>query len=192
MKKILALSPHPDDIELGAGGFLLKQIQLKNQVDIVYCYKEKVQEVEHCSNLYNYNSIWLYNTSARPTHNAESVKLLDNIMSSKQYTHLLIPHSGERHQDHKTINNLAVSSARRFRGCVLQYEVCEYTNDNYNFKPNIFVGIDETFDKKMQWANFFSDVDANTLNTCKGLNILRAKNTNQQYAEAFELLKWSW
>ena len=27
MKTILALSPHPDDIELGAGGFLLKQIQ---------------------------------------------------------------------------------------------------------------------------------------------------------------------
>ena len=30
MKTILALSPHPDDIELGAGGLLLKQIQENN------------------------------------------------------------------------------------------------------------------------------------------------------------------
>jgi len=36
-KKILAFGAHPDDVEFGCGGLLIKEIQNGNQVKIVVC-----------------------------------------------------------------------------------------------------------------------------------------------------------
>lgn len=194
-KTILALSPHPDDVEFGAGGFLLQELANGSTVDIVYCLQEKENQVQECATKYGYNYLWLTRTTVkhtRPEHNREFVYALDNILKYNKYTHLLIPHSGDRHQDHKIVNALAVSSARRFHGCVLQYEVCVYTNDNTQFRPNIYVGIDDVIEQKLEWANTYLDVNQSMLDCCRGLNMLRGNNTTNKHAEAFELLKWTW
>ena len=44
--KILALSPHPDDVELGAGGFLLNALHKGAELDVVYCFREKLTQVK--------------------------------------------------------------------------------------------------------------------------------------------------
>jgi len=192
--KILALSPHPDDVEIGAGGFLLSAIDKGAEVHVVYCLYEKIVVVENNAKQFNYNFSWLKNTTSkkpRPEYNSDTVKSLDNILYADTYTHLLIPHYGDSHQDHKTVNALAQSSARRFNGMILQYEVALYANRNFDFKPTIFFGIDKYIDQKREWATSYHDVSMNNWETVHSLNRVRGNETDDTYAEAFELLKWS-
>lgn len=189
--KILALSPHPDDAELGAGGFLLDALNKGAELDIVYCYREKQAEVEQNSKQYGYHAMWLTNTNQRPKPISDYVKILDNILYNKSYTHFVIPHSGESHQDHKTVNNLAQASARRFRGMILQYEVVAYSNNNHKFCPNLFFGIDDYITEKLAWANSYKDVTPRIVSATKALAGYRGINTDSLYAEAFEILRWS-
>ena len=189
--KILALSPHPDDAELGAGGFLLDALDKGAELDIVYCYREKQAEVEQNSKQYGYHAMWLTNTGQRPKPISDYVKILDNILYNKPYTHFVIPHSGESHQDHKTVNNLAQASARRFRGMILQYEVVAYANNNHNFNPNLFYSIDDHITEKLAWANSYNDVTPRMVSATKALAGYRGINTDSLYAEAFEILRWS-
>ena len=192
--KILALSPHPDDVEMGAGGFLLKAIDKGAEVHIVYCLHEKYLTVQNNAKQFNYRFSWLKNTTLktqRPEYNSDNVKHLDSILYADNYTHLLIPHCGDSHQDHKTVNALAQSSARRFNGMILQYEVALYTNRNHNFKPNVFFGIDGYTDQKCAWVTSYEDVSQYDWENVQSLNFVRGNDTDNAHAEAFELLKWS-
>jgi len=192
--KILVLSPHPDDAELGAGGFLLNALDKGAELDIVYCFREKQTEVEQNSKQYGYHAMWLTNTTintVRPATTSDNVKLLDNILYSKPYTHFVIPHSGESHQDHKTVNSLAQASARRFRGMILQYEVVAYANNNHDFHPNLFYSIDDYITEKLAWADSYKDVTPKMISATRALAEYRGINTDSLYAEAFEILRWS-
>ena len=93
--KILALSPHPDDVEMGAGGFLLKAIDKGAEVHIVYCLHEKYLTVQNNAKQFNYRFSWLKNTTLktqRPEYNSYNEKNLESILSSDNYTQLLITH----------------------------------------------------------------------------------------------------
>ncbi len=192
--KILALSPHPDDVEMGAGGFLLKAIDKGAEVHVVYCLYEKYFTVQDNAKQFNYKFSWLNNTTLktqRPEYNSDTVAHLDSILYANDYTHLLIPHCGDSHQDHKNINMIAQASIRRFTGMVLQYEVAPYTNRNTSFKPNVFFGIDGYTEQKFSWVTSYEDVTHDTMETVLSLNHVRGIETSDTYAEAFELLKWS-
>lgn len=194
MMKILALSPHPDDAELGAGGFLLNALDKDAELDIVYCFREKETEVEKNSKQFGYHAMWFTNTTLnteRPTCTSNNVKLVDDILYSKPYTHLFIPHGGESHQDHIAVNSLAKASARKFRGMILQYEVISYANNNHSFRPNLFFGIDNYIADKLAWANSYHDVTTKMISGTKALAGYRGTNTESIYAEAFEILRWS-
>lgn len=188
-KSILALSPHPDDAELGAGGFILNELSKKGFVKIVYFYKEKVISVTENSSKLNYSYEFFSDSETRPVLNNNSVARLDDIIYGKeQYDYMLIPHYGDSHQDHKIVNELAIASSRKFTGTILQYEISAYINNNKSYNPNVFVGMDNIQDK-LDWCNSYWDVDDNILESTRALAILRSANTNYPYAESFELLR---
>jgi LmbE family N-acetylglucosaminyl deacetylase len=192
--KILALSPHPDDVEMGAGGFLLKAIDKGAEVHVVYCLQEKGNTVIENAKRFNYKFSWFKNTTVktlRPEYNSDTVRHLDSILYANDYTHLLIPHHGDSHQDHKNVNMIAQASIRRYSGITLQYEVASYTNRNTSFKPNVFFGIDGHTEQKYDWVTSYEDVLDDTAETVLSLNRVRGIETDNTYAEAFELLKWS-
>tara|TARA_B100001057_G_C22865657_1_gene956387 strand:- start:4171 stop:4758 length:588 start_codon:yes stop_codon:yes gene_type:complete len=190
--KILALSPHPDDIEMGAGGFLLSAINKNIDVHVVYCLYEKMFDVETNLRKINYKASWLCEEeNRRPEYNGKTVDLLDSILYAQDYTHLLIPHIGDSHQDHKNINLIAQASIRKYKGMTLQYEVAPYVNRNKSFNPNIFFGIDGLLAQKTEWVSSYQDVTQDMIESVISLNKLRGQETTNHHAEAFELLKWS-
>jgi len=65
--KILALSPHPDDAEIGAGGFLLSAIDKGAEVHVVYCLHEKIVAVENNAKQFNYSFSWLKDPTSNGT-----------------------------------------------------------------------------------------------------------------------------
>jgi len=189
MKTILALSPHPDDVELGAGGFLLSELSNNSFVKIVYFYKEKEESVDINSfNLkYEYE---FFDDVQRPFFSSDSISRLDDILYNNNYDYLLIPHYGDSHQDHQTVNQLALASSRKFSGIILQYEVTAYVNNNKSFNPNVFFGMN-TIQDKLDWCSSFIDVSDELLEQTRALAILRGTSTKNPYAESFELVKWT-
>lgn len=188
MNRILALSPHPDDVELGAGGFLLNELRNNSYVKIVYFYKEKEEcvDINSCNLKYEYE---FFDDIHRPTVDGENVSKLDSFVYSDSYDYLLIPHAGDSHQDHQIVNQLALASSRKFHGTILQYEVSAYVNNNKTFNPNVFFEMD-SIQNKLDWCSTFTDVSEDLLKQTHALAVLRGASTRKPYAESFELVRW--
>ena len=117
-KRILAIGAHPDDVELGCSGTLLKYQAEGSHIDIVVCRddnapkpsvwrdKEKMQqEYKNSEKLFGIKFNILKNPideDGRPvlTWNSKFVKVMDDIVYNGNYD-LIITHSpGDHHQDH--------------------------------------------------------------------------------------------
>ena len=126
--RILAVGAHPDDVELGFSGTLLKYQHMGAKIDIFVCRddnapkpsvwrdKQKMkQEYEKSENILGVKFNILKNPvdeDGRPvlTWNSKFVKLMDDIVYSGNYD-LIITHSpGDHHQDHVNTFNIVNSS----------------------------------------------------------------------------------
>jgi LmbE family N-acetylglucosaminyl deacetylase len=207
-KRILAVGAHPDDVELGCSGTLLKFKKQGAHVDIVVCRDDNApkpsvwrdretmqQEYRKAEDLFGIKFKILNNPvdkDGRPvlTWNSAFVKIMDDIVYKGNYD-LIITHSpGDHHQDHVNTYNIVNSSLRRWQGEFWLMEGGPYSNKNTQFKPNVFVDITEHIDKKIEligcYQSYFSDI---LLHNIKGLAAYRGQMLNKNYAEAFEC-KW--
>lgn len=152
---ILAIGPHPDDIEIGCGGTLIKYAKRGHNVFLMLItkgekggntelrYQEQVKAAEIIG--------------ARDVFWAgfKDTELLDKgnemIHTVERYIELTKPHFifinffDDTHQDHRAVNR-SVLSATRYVKNVLFYEV-PTTN---NFIPQVFVDISESLEKKIR------------------------------------------
>lgn len=204
-KNILAVGAHPDDIELGCSGTLLRMLEQGSNVDIVVCRddntpkpsvwrdREKmIQEYQNSEKLLGIKFNILKNKTTedgRPIleWNSTFVKMMDDIISSKDYD-LVITHSpGDHHQDHINTFNIVNSSLRRWSGEFWLMEECPYSNKNKIFSPNVFVDITNFIDKKIELVKCYDSYFNETLlHNIKGLAAYRGQMTKTKYAEAFE------
>jgi len=207
-KRILAVGAHPDDVELGCSGTLLRMMQEGADVDIVVCRDDNApkpsvwrdretmqKEYQKAEKLIGVRFNILKNPiteDGRPVfeHNSTFVKMLDDIVQSTKYD-LVITHSpGDHHQDHQNTFSVVNSALRRYQGEFWLMEGGPYSNKNQQFKPNVFVDISKQIDKKIEliscYDSYFSDI---LLHNIKGLAAYRGQMLNAKYAEAFEC-KW--
>jgi N-acetylglucosamine malate deacetylase 1 len=131
-KRILAVGAHPDDVELGCSGTLLRMMQEGAQVDIVVCRDDNApkpsvwrdretmqKEYQKAESLFGLKFNILKNPiteDGRPVfeHNSTTVKMLDDIVQSAKYD-LVITHSpGDHHQDHQNTFSVVNSALRRY------------------------------------------------------------------------------
>jgi LmbE family N-acetylglucosaminyl deacetylase len=204
-KKILAVGAHPDDVELGCSGTLLRLMDQGAEVDIVICRDDNspspsvwrdrnkmISEYQNSEKLFNLKFNILknnYTKEGRPIFewNSTFVKMMDDIVNQKNYD-LIITHSpGDHHQDHVNTFNVVNSALRRWRGEFWCMEGCPYSNKNSNFKPNVFVDISKYIDKKIQLVSCYDSYFSDTLlHNVRGLSAYRGQMTNTTFAEAFE------
>lgn len=207
-KRILAVGAHPDDVELGCSGTLLRFMQQGAEVDIVVCRddnaprpsvrrdRETMQnEYRSAEKLLGSKFIMLSNridNNGRPIleRNSDTVQQMDKIVQAKSYD-LVITHSpGDHHQDHENTYHIVNSALRRYQGEFWLMEGGPYSNKNQMFLPNVFVDISDYIDKKIEligcYQSYFSDI---LLHNIKGLAAYRGQMLNTKYAEAFEC-KW--
>jgi len=204
-KRILAVGAHPDDVELGCSGTLLRFMQQGAEVDIVVCRDDNApkpsvwrdretmqKEYQKAESIFGIKFNILKNpvtTDGRPVfeRNSTFVKMMDDIVQSADYD-LVITHSpGDHHQDHVNAFHVVNSSLRRYQGEFWLMEGGPYSNKNQQFSPNVFVDITEQIDKKIEligcYDSYFSDT---LLHNIKGLAAYRGQMLNTKYAEAFE------
>ena len=219
MKRHLVIAPHPDDETLGCGGTLLRA---RAEGDEIYWLivtginesqgfsREQVDsraaEIHDVSQSYGFTctiKLDLPTASLDTVPKKELVKAIGQAAKRIKPTDIYLPHRRDAHSDHVAVFDSAVSAAKWFRygsvERVLVYETQSETDfdlspDSPGFRPNVFVDISETLDRKIEIAAIYKTEFAEhpfprSFEGMRALATLRGAASGFKAAEAFMLLR---
>jgi LmbE family N-acetylglucosaminyl deacetylase len=152
---ILAIGPHPDDIEIGCGGTLIKYAQKGHNVFMLIITRGEMggqgeiryrEQLDAANIIGTREVLWgdLRDTELLDKGN-EIIHLVERHIDSIKPSFIFVNFVDDTHQDHRTVNR-SVLSATRYVKNVMFYEV-PTTN---NFTPNVFVDIGSVLDMKLE------------------------------------------
>lgn len=194
-EKILALSPHTDDVELGAGGTIAKLVETGCQVNMfVFSWcdsKQNIETVKKASQILGINELKIFDFERRrfPQQRQEILQILYDYNQKNEVDLVLTPATTDLHQDHGVVTNEAMRTFKQ--STILGYEM---PWNNIQMTTNSFIPLEEQHVKKK--------IDAlQCYSTQKGkyyftedyfLSTLKMRGTQIQakYAEAFEVIKF--
>jgi LmbE family N-acetylglucosaminyl deacetylase len=152
---ILAIGPHPDDIEIGCGGTLIKYAKKGHDVylllmtrggkgggkDVRYREQLKATEIIGARDVFwgEFKDTELINNGN------EMIHLVEGHIDSIKPDFIFVNFFEDTHQDHRAVNR-AVLSATRYVKNVMFYEVPTTSN----FIPNVYVDIGAVMDEKLE------------------------------------------
>ena len=202
-KKILIVSSHTDDGELGCGGSIAKYIGENNQVDYVAlssCEKSVPsgyppdilsKEVRAATRILGVQSPILLDFEVRefPRLRQEILDALIRLRNEINPDIVFAPSRYDTHQDHKTTIEEVM---RAFKKCtILGYE---QPWNNITFNTLAFIPLNEVqVQKKIDALRCYeTQKDRAYMNAdfVRGLAITRGTQVEEKYAEAFEVIKW--
>lgn len=198
---ILAVGAHPDDIEFGCGGSLVKYFNRGNRIAL-YVFtggdsggsKEiRKKEQEEMAKKINAKIFWgKYDDTCIPTCK-EAIQKLEDVISEVKPDLVLVNWPDDTHQDHRTVADITVSATRYIKN-VLFFEV----PTSKGFEPDVFVDIGDVMKDKMELLETHaSQVFATRI---AGLSILESATScanfrgfqgRVKYAEGFRALRLS-
>ena len=194
--KILCLGAHCDDIEIGAGCFLLKLFAgyKIDKVTWVVFSSDKVREKEARESAEEFMTdietkeiiIHSYRDGFLPFYAAEIKESFERIKSRISPDIIFTHYRDDRHQDHRLISDLTWNTWRN--NLILEYEIPKYDGDLGI--PNLFVQVDRELlakrnaillknFKSQSGKHWFSD------ETFRALPRLRGMEAVTDFAEAF-------
>ena len=196
--EILCVGAHPDDIEIGCGGTLIKWLESKNikLINWIVFSSDGIRkkEAKKSAELFTDDKCELnlqinnYKDSFLPY---EGAKVKDYFLSVKDSTKpdiIFTHYRNDLHQDHRFISNLTHNIYRDH--LIFEYEIPKYDGDLGN--PNIFIQLDgdiitKKFDLidncfKSQKDNlWFSKEKLSSINIVRGIE----SNNANIFSEAF-------
>jgi len=201
---ILFLSPHTDDIEFGCGGTLARFVKRDIEVMVVAFSKCQesipeglpkntlVKEFESSMRHFGIDEWDIYNFPVRnfPDHRQAILNEIVNIQRNYEPDIVFLPSRNDTHQDHEVI---CQEGCRAFKdSSILGYEA---PRNNNLFPTDIFIPLSERdLEKKhdaiLQYESQSAIRTYTDLEYIKGLARVRGVQANQQYAEAFECIRW--
>ena len=204
-KKILVLSPHTDDGELGCGGSIAKFIeQGKNVTYVALSCCEKSVPKEYPSDILrtevkkatsvlgvNKENLLLYDFEVRvfPEHRQSILDTLIRVREEVKPDMVFTPSSFDTHQDHQTGRQ---ETLRAFKKCtILGYE---QPWNNITFNTLSFIPLQEEHVRRKVDALkcYETQRGRKYLNEefIRGLAQTRGTQIEEKYAEAFEVIRW--
>ncbi len=156
-EKILAIGAHPDDLEYGCFGLLLKQppsssihlyvASLGSAGDPTTGPKRRSESIA-AFDLVRPKSV-LFRDKAGVSQDDFHIILdeLTEIISRVKPDLILTLGPHDTHQEHRTIFEVTSGAARRSKASILAYGILSNTLD---FKPQIFIDISEVYAQKKQ------------------------------------------
>jgi len=198
--KILAIGAHPDDIELGCGGLLIKAARHGHEVHMYSLTRgaasgdpnQRTKELMQSAKFIGAKNLWIDNFDDSKLGVGSDLINHIEFFINKVDPELIITHShGDVHHDHRAIA-LSTVEAGRFVSNILSYEI-PLTK---NFSPQVFFDITDVVDDKVELVKIFWSQQSKLYlkaNGIKGLAEYRALqsrlNSTVNYVEAFEVLK---
>lgn len=153
--KVLAIGPHPDDIEIGCGGTLLKYARKGEEIYMMVMTEggkggepgERIKEAHKAAATLGAKKLICggYDDTTLPLHYNELIQKVELAIKEIQPDFIFVNHFEDTHQDHRTLAEATLSATRYIRN-VLFYEV----PTTRNFNPTVFVDIGEFLDEKLE------------------------------------------
>ena len=192
--KVMVLSPHTDDGELGAGGTIAKLVE--NGSELTYFAFSAPKKVlrEECTkalNVLGLKNFKIFDFKVRhfPTYRQKILEILFDYNKRNKLDLILTPSTNDLHQDHQTVTNEALRAFKH--STILGYEL---PWNNIVFRENCFVILEENHvHKKIEalW-NYKSQISRRHYfdkEYLMGLTRSRGAQIEEKYAEAFEVIK---
>ncbi len=197
---VLAIGAHPDDIEFGCGGTLLKYSETGHKVYLLVMSKGdkggdlEVRQKEQENSARILRAEKLYFGNYKDTEIVPSQKLITEIedfLKDIKPDFIFVHYFDDTHQDHRNLSDSTISATRYIHN-VLFYE----GPTTQNFTPNVYVDITSALDKKYDCLN--AHVSQVSKTHIEGLSIIEAAKSvahfrgiqgRVNYAEAFNSLR---
>jgi LmbE family N-acetylglucosaminyl deacetylase len=202
-KTILIISPHTDDGELGCGGSITRFVEEGYHIEYVAlssCEKSVPagcprnilkKEVKKATKILGIKKPILCDFEVRefPKFRQPILDTLIKLRNKIQPDFVFTPSRYDTHQDHKTT---VEETMRAFKKCtILGYE---QPWNNITFNTLAFIPITQNHVQKKidALACYETQKDRSYLNPdfIRGLALTRGTQIEEEYAEAFEVIKW--
>jgi LmbE family N-acetylglucosaminyl deacetylase len=198
---ILAIGAHPDDIEYGCGGTLLKYAKKEHNVYLFVLTegeeggegKVRRKEQEHATKILKAKKLFWGNfKDTRIPIDKNTISTIEKVIEKVKPDEVYINYFNDTHQDHRILANCVITATRYIRR-VLFYE--DYTT--YNFEPDVFVDIEDVLEDKIKLLKAHNSQITKTYPT--GLDIIegaraiahfRGFQGKVKYAEGFKALRF--
>jgi LmbE family N-acetylglucosaminyl deacetylase len=217
-KNILVIAPHPDDEVLGCGGTMAKLAREGNNVFVLIASKgiaklyndARIQNVR-AEALRAHEMLGVKQTFFLdyPAPELDTIPLADitrdfaKIIIENKINLLFLPHWGDIHNDHKVVFNAGLVAARPVANSTVKeiftYETVSETEwaipkGDQVFIPQMFVDIENTFDKKIEaFGCFKSQVrefpNPRSVKSLEALAMVRAVSVGLCKCEAFGVVR---
>lgn len=206
MKKVLIVSPHTDDAELGCGGTIAKFVQEDKDVYLVAFSSAKrsipegfkqdatSNEMKKASKILGMKEenvrVLDFEVRIFPKFRQEILQKLIDLRNEINPDMVIIPSKKDTHQDHQVITN---ESFRAFKKSTLSIYGYEQPWNCFTFDTTGFVPLDEEHitakinalkEYKTQSQKEYLDSEF-----IRGLAMTRGVVIGRKYAEAFEIIK---
>ncbi len=200
--KRLILAPHVDDDVLGCGGIL------DESCHVVYCgldetglddrptMEDRLKEINDVQSITGH-SFDVFDNLVNRYDEFKLIGQLENVINTTKPKEVYVCHPSYN-QDHKSVYNASMIALRPhdtnyFVPKVFLYEqpqVYFWNTTDRDFQANYFVGID--IDKKIKvYETMKSQVRSfRSSEHIRANSKIRGGQSNHEYAEAFEILRW--
>jgi len=197
---ILAIGAHPDDIEVGCGGMLIKAANAGHNVSLLVLTKGdiggspdiRVKEQETSAEFIGAKELFWGNfKDTELVDSRELILAIEDVVQKTKPDTVLLNYWDDIHQDHRALANAGISATRYIKE-VLFFEV-PTTN---NFDPTIFVDIGDILKGKLHLLKLHASQvdrtrveDLTILESAKSSAIFRGFQGRVKYAEGFKPLR---
>ncbi|HTY75593.1 MAG TPA: PIG-L deacetylase family protein [Candidatus Nanoarchaeia archaeon] len=196
--KVLCLGAHPDDIEIGCGGTLLriaKEVPKAQFYWVVFSgnsqrQKETIESAQIFLNNVTIKKVVVkdFRDSYFPFIGEQIKDYFEQIKQDFSPDIIFTHYRNDAHQDHRLISNLTWNTFRDH--LLLEYEIPKFDGDLGT--PNLYVNIDETLARRktsLILENYPSQKEKSWFTAETFMSILRIRgiesNSPTQYAEGF-------
>lgn len=197
---ILAIGAHPDDIEFGCGGTLIKYAERGHRVFLLIMTEggeggttsTRADEQARSQKIMGVDQIyWGGYPDTQLAVNKSLINNIEEVIARVEPVFIFCPFPEDTHQDHRHLAQGTLSATRYVRN-VLLYE----GPTTQNFTPQVFVDISTSLDKKMEALNaHHSQVqrtnieDMSILELARSTANFRGIQGRVRYAEAFSSVR---
>lgn len=215
MKKILVITPHPDDEVLGCGGTIAKHSKQGDEVHICFITKaylpqwspdyinNRQEEIKKSVQILGVKNIHELNFLTAKVDQASSKDLNDKILqvvNEVEPNIMYIPHGGDVHKDHRLIfdaclvvNKLSSKAIKK----ILSYEVLSETEGGSALKPfipNVYEDVSSFFQQKLEALKAYQSElkeppHPRSVEIVEALAKKRGSEAGVRMAEAFMLIR---
>ena len=198
---VLAIGAHPDDIEFGCGGTLMKMAKRGDNIHMLIMTKGGMggkaevrhREQQRAAKFINAKKVfWGRFRDTYVPSNKQVISTVENAIKKTDSEIVFINYYEDTHQDHRLIADNAIASSRYIKS-VFFYEV----PTTQRFEPDVFVDISDILKDKLKLLSLHASQVSKTgveelsiLESAKSCANFRGFQARVKYAEGFKSLRF--